>query len=55
MTNESTMPSKKQCKPQDLIDLYEHDAIAIYPGEGEIGRGKEIATIVKNFFYRVLS
>ena len=41
----------KQCKPQDMIDLYENDAVVIYPGEGEIGRGKaEIAKIVKNFF-----
>jgi ketosteroid isomerase-like protein len=41
----------KQCKPQDMIDLYENDAVAIFPGEGEIGRGKgEIAKIVNNFF-----
>ena len=41
----------EQCKPQEMIDLYDNNAIAIYPGEGEIGRGKgQIATIVKNFF-----
>ncbi len=41
----------KQCRPQDLVNLYEKDAVAIYPGEGEIGRNKvEIERLVKNFF-----
>jgi ketosteroid isomerase-like protein len=41
----------KQCKPQDLVNLYEKDAVAIYPGEGEIGRNKvEIERLVKTFF-----
>jgi hypothetical protein len=41
----------KQCRPQDMIDLYEKKAVAIYPGEGEIGRNKhEIERLVKNFF-----
>jgi hypothetical protein len=30
----------KDCKPQEIVDMYEDDAIAVYPGEGEIGRGK---------------
>ncbi len=39
------------CNPQEMIDLYEDHAVAIYPGEGEIGRNKsEIAKLVKNFF-----
>jgi len=39
------------CNPQEMIDLYEDKAVAIYPGEGEIGHNKtEIEKLVKNFF-----
>jgi uncharacterized protein (TIGR02246 family) len=41
----------KDCKPQEMVDMYEDDAIAVYPGEGEIGRGKaEIKGLVEKFF-----
>jgi hypothetical protein len=34
-----------------MVDLYEDDAIAVYPGEGEIGHGKgEIKGLVEKFF-----
>lgn len=39
------------CNPQEMIDLYDEHAMAIYPGEGEIALGKsDIAKLVKNFF-----
>jgi hypothetical protein len=31
----------KQCKPQNMIALYENNAVAIYPGESEIGRTRK--------------
>jgi hypothetical protein len=38
------------CNPQEMIDLYEDNAVAIYPGEGEIGKNKlEIAKLVRSF------
>jgi hypothetical protein len=38
------------CNPQEMIDLYEDNAVAIYPGEGEIGHNKaEIEKLVKSF------
>ena len=38
------------CHPQEMIDLYEDNAVAIYPGEGEIAHNKsEIEKLVKNF------
>jgi hypothetical protein len=41
----------RDCKPQEMVDLYEDDAIAVYPGEGEIGHGKgEIKGLVEKFF-----
>ncbi len=41
----------KQCKPQLMVDLYETNAVAIYPGEGEIGRNKAgINRLVGDFF-----
>jgi hypothetical protein len=40
-----------QCKPQEMIDLYDDHAVAIYPGEGEIARGKsDLGKLVNNFF-----
>ena len=41
----------KDCKPQEMVDMYEDDAIAVYPGEGEIGHSKgEIKGLVEKFF-----
>lgn len=38
------------CKSEDAVALYEDDAVVIYPGADDIGRGKEaIAKVLKNF------
>lgn len=38
------------CNPAGAAELYEDDAVAIYPGAADIGRGKdEIAKLLKNF------
>jgi ketosteroid isomerase-like protein len=38
------------CNPADAVELYEDDAVAIYPGATDIGRGKdEIGKLLKNF------
>jgi hypothetical protein len=41
----------EQCRPEDMLELYESNAIAIYPGEGEIARNKAaIKKVIGNFF-----
>jgi ketosteroid isomerase-like protein len=38
------------CTPNAALELYEDNAVAIYPGEGEIGGGKsQISKLVKDF------
>jgi ketosteroid isomerase-like protein len=38
------------CNPADAAELYEDDAVAIYPGASDIGRGKDqITKLLQNF------
>lgn len=38
------------CTPDAALELYEDNAVAIYPGEGELGGGKsQITKLIKNF------
>jgi ketosteroid isomerase-like protein len=38
------------CKPDNALELFENDALAIFPGQGEMERGKvAISRLVNNF------